>query len=403
MNNDDHISYLWKSSLNISTNTQEKQLSNTLNLLNKNRRQSIIPSSHLPIKVPKSFQMDTEQDNLLNKDCSSIETDKQTQSNVHLMTTTTMNKNNDNNDILPNDMVENNTDRETNEGENNFEVFILKNFTRFSGEQDVNSWLDETVDKFDRSLITTNLRFAAIPLLVKGQALKVYLQNKLNIQSFDNFTELLLSYFDKNDIQLPVNNSQEPLSSHSNLAHQIKSSEEKTLQTINTFDNTHFSEEPPKHHSTALNEPSAAALRGESLVSQLTLNNNNTNSNTNTSNPDDTTSVLRKVLLQNLIKNPKTFQGGKDDVMKWLEDIEHLFDVAHISDTNKLDLISYSLRGEALRWYTNHKNTFISWEIFVSEFKKAFTSSYHEELAFQKLEAYTQGENQSIRNYYNEV
>ncbi|CAF5170692.1 unnamed protein product, partial [Rotaria sp. Silwood1] len=121
MNNDDHISYLWKSSLNISTNTQEKQLSNTLNLLNKNRRQSIIPSSHLPIKVPKSFQMDTEQDNLLNKDCSSIETDKQTQSNVHLMTTTTMNKNNDNNDILPNDMVENNTDRETNEGENNFE------------------------------------------------------------------------------------------------------------------------------------------------------------------------------------------------------------------------------------------------------------------------------------------
>ncbi|CAF4250971.1 unnamed protein product [Rotaria sordida] len=125
-----------------------------------------------------------------------METDKQTQSNVHLTVTTTMNKNNDNTDILPNDMVENNTHCETNEGENNFEVFILKNFTRFSGDQDVNIWLDETVDKLDRSLITTNLRFAAIPLLVKGQAHKVYLKNKRNIQSFDDFTELLLSYFD---------------------------------------------------------------------------------------------------------------------------------------------------------------------------------------------------------------
>ncbi|CAF1356404.1 unnamed protein product [Rotaria sordida] len=414
MNNDDRISHLNNSSSYKPTNIQNisylstsisknKQDSNLSNPLNKNRRKSIIPSSHLPTKLYKLPEMDNESDHSSHQNFSLEETEHQFKLNTNLTTTSQTNNNTDNNDILSNDMVENTTDGETNEGENNFEVFILKNFTLFSGEQDVNIWLDATVDKFDRSLITTNLRLAAIPLLVKGQAHKVYLKNKRNIQSFDDFTELLLSYFDKNDIQLTVNTSQETFSSNSNLTHQIKSSEEKTLQTINTFDNTHFSEKPPKHHSTQLNEPSAAAVRGESLVLQSTLNCTDTRSNTNTSNSDDTTNVVRKALLQNLIKNPKTFQGGKDDVMKWLDDIEHLFDVAHISDPNKLDLISYSLRGEALRWFQNTKDTLTSWEIFVSELKRTFTSSYHAELAFKKLEVYTQAENQSIRNFYNEV
>ncbi|CAF5122322.1 unnamed protein product, partial [Rotaria sp. Silwood1] len=115
---------------------------------------------------------------------------------------------------------------------------------------------------------------------------------------------------------------------------------------------------------------------------------NDTNTiNHSTTTFDDTTTAIR----------------GKDDVTKWLEDLEHLFDTAHIPDANKLDLISYSLRGEALRWYKNNKNTLTSWQVFVHELKKAFTSSYHEELAFKKLESYTQGENQLICNFYNEV
>ena len=170
-----------------------------------------------------------------------------------------------------------------------------------------------------------------------------------------------------------------------------------------TFDNTHFSEKPPKHHSTALNNFDAAISSGETSVSEPTLTANTSNTKRNTSNSDDTTNVLRKILLQNLIQNPRTFQGGKDDVTKWLEGLEHSFELAHIPDTNKIDLVSYSLRGEALRWFKNNKNTFTAWESFVLELKKAFTSSYHAELAFKILEAYSQGENQSIRNFYNET
>jgi hypothetical protein len=66
-------------------------------------------------------------------------------------------------------------------------------------------------------------------------------------------------------------------------------------------------------------------------------------------------------------------------------------------------LISYSLRGDALEWFKNNKASITSWKAFVTEIKRAFTSLYHEELAFKKLEAYSQGENQSIRNFYNDT
>src|SRR5262249_54861904 len=49
------------------------------------------------------------------------------------------------------------------------------------------------------------------------------------------------------------------------------------------------------------------------------------------------------------------------------------------------------------------KSSFTSWSSFVQEFKEAFLSPFHEELAFKKLESYTQGVNQSIRSFYNEV
>ncbi|CAF4296620.1 unnamed protein product [Rotaria magnacalcarata] len=47
---------------------------------------------------------------------------------------------------------------------------------------------------------------------------------------------------------------------------------------------------------------------------------------------DQTLNDLRKAIVENLIKNPKVFKGGKGDVKKWIEEIEHLFEVAHIPD-----------------------------------------------------------------------
>ncbi len=158
-----------------------------MNLLNKNHRKSIIPSSHLPTNSNKLFKMDNEQDNSL------IETEKQTRSNINSTSTTHMNENYDNNDILMSEKIENNINQEENEGENNFDSFNLENFTRFFGEQEVNVWLNETVKKFNRLLIPQNLRFTAIALLVEGPAQKVYIRNRRHVRSFDDFLRNLIS------------------------------------------------------------------------------------------------------------------------------------------------------------------------------------------------------------------
>ena len=42
-------------------------------------------------------------------------------------------------------------------------------------------------------------------------------------------------------------------------------------------------------------------------------------------------------------------------------------------------------------------------ENFVAELKRDFTSSFHEELAFQRLENYSRTDQQSIRNFFNEI
>ncbi|CAF5118353.1 unnamed protein product, partial [Rotaria sp. Silwood1] len=183
--------------------------------------------------------MDIEQDNLLNKDCSSIETEKQTQLNINSFVTTTMNNNTDKKDLLPKDMVENDTDREENETENNFDSFILEHFTRFSGEQDVTAWLDETEDKFNRLLIPRHLRFQAIPLLVERQATRLYVRNEHNIRSFTDFQKLLLLHFDKDDIQSTIHNQQNTVLCQCSLVRQTPSFEDKGSQTMTTFNNSH--------------------------------------------------------------------------------------------------------------------------------------------------------------------
>ena len=64
---------------------------------------------------------------------------------------------------------------------------------------------------------------------------------------------------------------------------------------------------------------------------------------------DSVITDLRKVVVTDFIKNPKIFCGNKDDVTKWLQEIDHLMQTAHISHSNRLDFISFSLRRDAFQ------------------------------------------------------
>ena len=172
--------------------------------------------------------------------------------------------------------------------------------------------------------------------------------------------------------------------------------------TWKSFDLTDGSPQPPMLRSTALIDLGATNVTGDAPLNKSNAHASH-NPLFNSSQLDQTAYALRRAIVGSLIKNPKTFRGGKEDVKQWLEDIDQSFDTAQIPGSLKLDLVQYSLRGEALRWFKNNKSTLTSWSGFVKELKETFLSPFFEEIAFKKLESYSQGVNQPIRSFYNEV
>ncbi|CAF1042739.1 unnamed protein product [Didymodactylos carnosus] len=77
---------------------------------------------------------------------------------------------------------------------------------------------------------------------------------------------------------------------------------------------------------------------------------------------------LRKAIMENMIKNPKTFSGEKENMHKWLEDLETQFDTGDIPDNNKFSIIFYQLKGEALSWFKDNKQTILTRKDFADEF-----------------------------------
>lgn len=113
----------------------------------------------------------------------------------------------------------------------------------------------------------------------------------------------------------------------------------------------------PLRRSTAILDRGATRLAGDNSVSRSNIV--TSNSTIVSDSPlDQIIYALRRMIVDGLIKTPKTFHGGKEDVKQWLEDIEQLFDTAQIPENHKLDLVQYSLRGEVARWFKHNKTIF---------------------------------------------
>ena len=78
----------------------------------------------------------------------------------------------------------------------NFDIFISKNFVRFSGKENVFEWLDETESKFREFRMVRSLRFRAIPMLIEGDIELKYSRIREYIRTFDDFYVFLLSLYD---------------------------------------------------------------------------------------------------------------------------------------------------------------------------------------------------------------
>jgi hypothetical protein len=113
--------------------------------------------------------------------------------------------------------------------------------------------------------------------------------------------------------------------------------------------------------------------------------------------------TIAKALVDKFVKDPLKFSGGKDNVITWIDEIEQQFNVMHLSNTDKLNLIHICLKGEALHWFKQHKQKFTSWSTFIDEITKSFQSNLKQDVAFQKLKQYHQTVHQSVIQYYMEM
>ena len=204
--------------------------------------------------------------------------------------------------------------------EDDFDSFILTNFNPFSGSEDVTDWLNNTDKKFNLHKISRNLRFIAIPLLVEGEAKTKYIQNRNNIKSFDNFYEFLFINYEVIEHTTRLSQRQLPSSSsnHFNftphlLTHKNISFEGQRNTTTNHFDSTDHLPPRPILRSTAIVDVGVNRRLGDVSENPSTFA-PPSNISHSTSTLDQTTYVIHKAIIDNLIKNPKTFQGEKEDV-----------------------------------------------------------------------------------------
>lgn len=105
--------------------------------------------------------------------------------------------------------------------------------------------------------------------------------------------------------------------------------------------------------------------------------------------------ILAKEQLKTLAK----FGGAHDeDIVKWLEDVEEVFDRAKLQPPNKLIAIQSYLIDAAAKWFRYNKSTIAEWSTFKIEIIKAYQPSFNQ--ALLKLEQRQQSSAESVMAYY---
>ncbi|CAF2007494.1 unnamed protein product [Rotaria magnacalcarata] len=394
------------SSLNLPASSENLILTSTLNptfkhssFSNLTRRMDIIPTPNRPVKLSASnkTQLDDIEDSSKKNSLKVAEKNRVTEDDNVLT------DNCQHSSEIPHsfNIQSHQKDHISDEDEDNnlFDKFICENFAPFSGAEPVAQWLDKTDELFHRFKISRKLRFQAIPLLVQGDAKRQYINNRHVIKCFDDFYEVLLTHFDSIAFDTSkstlVNNKVEFAKDSVYISNMTTDSKSTVTNTTDVTQLLNSSNSYPSQLTT-----NHTTIMSGNVSDSKTTGNTSTCSRLSS---DPVITDLRKAIVSDFIRNPKIFRGNKDDITKWLEDIDHLLQIAHVPDANRLDLISYSLRGDASQWFRNNKSTLTSWDKFVQEIKKAFASSFSEELAFKTLESYSQGEKQSVQNFFNEV
>ncbi|CAF1436761.1 unnamed protein product [Rotaria sp. Silwood1] len=110
---------------------------------------------------------------------------------------------------------------------------------------------------------------------------------------------------------------------------------------------------------------------------------------------------VMNTLAKEQIKNLSKFGGAPDeDVIKWIQDMEAVFDRAQLQPSNKFIAIQSNLTDAAEKWFRYNKSSITDWFIFKAEIVKAYQPSLNQILL--KMEKRRQSPNESVMTYYHD-
>lgn len=117
------------------------------------------------------------------------------------------------------------------------------------------------------------------------------------------------------------------------------------------------------------------------------------------------TSIMEEQFMHNvskeLTKSLTKFSGAAtEDVVKWLRDVDEVYDCAQLQPSNRFIAIRSYLTGAALDWFRSNKSTISDWPTFKSTIVEHYQPPFSELLA--RMEHRQQLVDESVTNYYHD-
>ena len=113
--------------------------------------------------------------------------------------------------------------------------------------------------------------------------------------------------------------------------------------------------------------------------------------------------TVATIIAKTLEETPK-FSGKSDqNVEEWLKDLTAKFNMAEITESQALKIISTFLEGSVKEWFIENQQTFESWTHFKEIFLRTYVSPAIKQLASHRLRNRQQRLDEPIIAYYTDV
>jgi uncharacterized protein YbgA (DUF1722 family) len=211
------------------------------------------------------------------------------------------------------------------------------------GYGDAENWLKHVFEKFDSLQLTTNERNDLVPEILTGDALIWYVKQQKHMITFISFIKHFLQYYG--------------------------------LKEVVQEQSTRF-----------ILSSGQAKLVENSDYKDIVID-----------------SLRNQMLTNSLEKLPKFAGKSKQNVSKWLREINQAMHIFKLTDDEKLFFISSCLEADARDWFFDNNHLFSTWSLFIQKLSDTFESSGKADISFNRLRHYEQGLTQDVRSYYFEI